>query len=39
MVVEQKSRKPLDKGFGEIALGIENENKTKVTQDIRKINL
>ena len=39
MVVEQKSRKPLDNGFGEIASGIENENKTKVTQDIRKINL
>ena len=36
MVVEPKSRKPLDKRFEEITSGIDDENETNVTQDIRK---
>ena len=39
MVVEPKSRKPLNKRFEEITSGIDDENETNVFQDIRKIDI
>ena len=39
MVVEPKSRKPLDKRFGKKTSEINDENETNVFRDIRKIDL